>query len=84
MPALAVIIGQHVAVQDHYLLADQTQKTITIKAENTYTIDHYDAGKGTVLVSKDLQLLSAKHILYSLTLDSPDTKDSLWINQKLR
>ena len=78
---LAGINGQHAAVQEHALLAGQKQKTPTMKAQNTYAIDHHDRGKGLVQCQKISQLLPAKHTPYLLTLYSSDTKDSTWITK---
>ena len=49
-------------------MAGQTHKTLTIKMQNTYIIDHQDTGKGTVAVPKDLQHQPAKHTPYPLNL----------------
>ena len=61
------IIWQCVTIQECPLLADKTLRTLTMKMQNTYTIDHHDTGKGTITVPVDLKLLPAKHTLYPFT-----------------
>ena len=64
------IIGQHVAVQEHPLLTGQTQKTSTMRKQNTATVDHHDTGKWTVTMPEDLQLVPQKYTSFSLTLQT--------------
>ena len=62
------IIWQHVAVQEHHVLADHTQGTPpTVKTQKTYTVDYADTGKGIVSMPKGLQLLPTKHTPYPFT-----------------
>ena len=83
LPAQSATVGiiwQHVAIQEHALLAGQKQNMLTIKVQNTYTVDNHNVGKRT------RGFLTPAHKVHSISLDPTDSHDieaCPWITQSL-